>query len=115
MEIESDSKSFWQRFDSLRGRETLKSICQKTGIKIASIKSERSTNRLPNLRDTYKLAKYLGCTIEYLLSGHSDEENYSQVEKDLIKAYREAPTYIRVCAEQALKSIIPLNNEKKSI
>lgn len=62
---------FWKRIDAIRKTKTLSSICNATDIKYSRVKDNRSDNRLPSLEDAYKIANYLGCSMEYLLTGES--------------------------------------------
>lgn len=63
---------FWKRIDAMREAKTLSSICNETGIKYSRVKKNRSENRTPSVEDIYMLARYFGCSMEYLISGDMD-------------------------------------------
>lgn len=56
----------------MRKTMSLSSICRATGIKYSRIKENRSDNRLPCAEDLYLLSEYLGCSMEYLLTGSTE-------------------------------------------
>ena len=62
---------FWKRIDAMRKTSSLSSICNATGIKYSRVKENRSDNRIPCVEDLYLLSNYLGCSIEYLLTGEA--------------------------------------------
>ena len=67
-----DGYVFWKRVDAMRKTSSLSSICKATGIKYSRIKENRSDNRLPCVEDLYLLSEYLGCSMEYLLTGKTE-------------------------------------------
>lgn len=66
-----DGYVFWKRVDAMRKTNSLSSICNATGIKYSRVKENRSDNRIPCVEDLYLLSNYLGCSIEYLLTGEA--------------------------------------------
>lgn len=87
-----DGYELWKRIDVLRGCIPLSQICKETGIKYTRVKKNRSDNRMPGIEDVYTLAHYLGCSMEYLLSG---KDNSASPEADFVMSNESARLLIR--------------------
>ena len=87
-----DGYELWKRIDALRGCIPLSQICKETGIKYTRVKKNRSDNRMPGIEDIYTLAHYLGCSMEYLLSG---KDNSASPEADFVMSNESARLLIR--------------------
>ena len=68
---------FWKRIDELRGTETLKDICDKTGIKYSRVRNNRSDVRYLKSQDMQVFADYLHTTPSYLMFGDQSKETPS--------------------------------------
>lgn len=92
---------FWNRVDDLKD-EALTKLCANTGVSYTSVKRNRTDCRLPSLLDAYKIAKYLGTTIEYLLTGNdlisteAMEVESSPELKSLIRALGRNPNLLHL-------------------
>ncbi len=64
---------FWKRIDALRGNTSLKDLSEKVGIKYQRIKEQRSSGRIPNADDLFRLSQTLGTSVEYLLTGKNQQ------------------------------------------
>lgn len=87
-----DGYELWKRVDALRKNISLSQICKETGLNYSRVKENRSDNRLPNLEDAYMFARYLGCSMEYLLSG---KDNSASPEADFVMSNESARLLIR--------------------
>ncbi len=63
-----DALHFWQRIDSLN-KETLKDLCEKSKVDYKRVMHNRTDCRIPKAEDLLYLAKSLGSSVEYLLTG----------------------------------------------
>ena len=68
---------FWNRIDELRGTETLKDICEKTGIKYSRVRNNRSDVRFLKSQDMQIFADYLHTTPAYLMFGDPPQDKSS--------------------------------------
>lgn len=66
----------WQRIDLQRQQKPLSTIAEECGIKYQRIKEQRSSNRIPSVLDLYEISKYLGISMEYLVSGSKETVIY---------------------------------------
>lgn len=64
---------FWKRIDSLLGNKTLVRLAEETNLNYGTMKKRRSLDRFPSVEDSYILAKTLGTTVEYLMTGEKDQ------------------------------------------
>lgn len=66
-------------------------LSRQTGIPVTTIKSWIS-GAIPNAEAAYKVAQYLGVTVEWLVTGTASEqpviEKYSDQERELIDIFR---------------------------
>ncbi len=116
-----DGYELWKRIDALRGCIPLSQICKETGIKYTRVKKNRSDNRMPGIEDIYTLAHYLGCSMEYLLSG---KDNSASPEADfvmsnesarlLIRRIMDDPRLLDALAAVAALSITPSESKEKN-
>ena len=101
-------KKFWERVYELKGDKTLQELCDHTGLSKATLASTKSRNKLPNLADADKIAKYLNTTIDYLLNGETDQ--FTPLEREFIGKFRDSPRNIKTLIEQVVGSTININN-----
>lgn len=90
------ARSFWNRIDELRGNVTLKDLSLLAGLNYDTLRNKRSgrTPALLNLEDSYKIAKSLNTSIEYLLTG----KNFSiSIEAQYVESHPEMKTLVRYC------------------
>lgn len=86
-----------------------KEIVEKTGISKSAISNYISGNRVPDTETILKLSYILETSIEWLLTGRSTNENYSEEEKNILAAYRNADP-----AEQVvIKKILDIQEQKE--
>lgn len=71
-----DGYLFWKNVDRILGQQKLIDAAEKAGINYRTIKNQRSDSRLPRLEDAFKIARSLGTTVEYLMTGEMEEEGY---------------------------------------
>lgn len=71
-----DGYCFWKNVDKVLGQQKLISIAEKAGVNYRTIKNQRSGVRLPSLDDAFKIAKVLGVSLEYLLTGNQIDAKY---------------------------------------
>lgn len=67
-----DNKNFWKRIDNLVVTNGInyKVLSEESGIPYITIMNQKNQySRLPKLEDAFSLAKALGTTVEYLLTG----------------------------------------------
>ena len=69
--MEIDAYSYWKRVDILLEKKNIQIIefCKQHGINYNTFKGNRSALRLCNTKETYVVAKELGVSVEYLLTG----------------------------------------------
>ena len=105
-----EAREFWNRFDSLRGARTVKSIAESIEVDYELIRVQRTRMRTPRITLAVKLAKEIGTTVEYLVNGGESEIGFHQV---LYRAYLDADEQSRGIVNLALgldKKIIPNQN-----
>ncbi len=66
-----------------------KEIVEKTGISKSAMSNYISGNRVPDTETILKLSYILETSVEWLLTGKSTNENYTEEERDIIKNFRE--------------------------
>ncbi len=67
------SKNFWNNVDKLRGKISLKELCNETSIKYKRIQDQRMLGGIPNLTDGIAIAKFLNTDVNYLLYNEKNE------------------------------------------
>lgn len=60
---------FWNRVDEIN-HLSLKELCTAAEIDYGKVRQSRTNNRLMSCLDTYAIAKVLGVSIEYLITGN---------------------------------------------
>ena len=69
-----DGYLFWKNVDKILGQQKLIDAAEKAGINYRTIKNQRSDSRLPRLEDAFKIAQSLGTTVEYLMTGETEQD-----------------------------------------
>lgn len=112
---------FWKRIDAMRKTSSLSSICNATGIKYSRVKENRSDNRIPCVEDLYLLSNYLGCSIEYLLTGEArdvcPEADFvikNKAARLLIRRIMENPSLLEALAAVAALAVPPGETKEKN-
>lgn len=108
-----EAREFWNRFDSLRGSRTVKNIAESIGEEYELIRVQRTRMRTPKLHIAVKLAKEIGSTVEYLVTGGDPDIGFPQI---LYRAYLDADEHIKKSVEYALGLDAPKpQKERKSV
>ena len=89
-----------------------KDIIEKTGISKAAISNYISGTRVPDTESALKLSLVLETSIEWLLTGKTTNENFSEDEKEIIHWYKQATPAIQEAVRKLLD--VPEKNEKSS-
>ena len=110
-----DAYELWQRVDKLRRDTPLTDICKETGIKYTRVRDNRSANRLPSLEDAYAIARYLRCSVDYLLIG---EDKSLSAEMLFIRDNESARLLVRKMMDnppilEALATVTSLSDKSK--
>ena len=66
---------FWNKIkDELEYKGiSQKMFAEKLGINVQTLRNSISLNRLPDLETAYKMAQFLGLSLEYLISGKTED------------------------------------------
>lgn len=88
-----------------------KDIIEITNISKAAMSNYVNGNRIPDTETIYKLSQALKTSIEWILTGKSINENFSNEEKNLIEAYRIAPETMKDGVKKLL-DISEISEEK---
>ena len=83
---------FWKRVDELRGDTKLSKLAND--LNYTTIRNQRSENRYPKNEDISKIARYLGTTEGYLISGESGELSKLPEDRPIAKSDNEEYEYI---------------------
>lgn len=69
------ARIFWNNVQANLNGKTFKSVCEEAGLNYLSVANRKSgkTPSLPRLESAYLLAKTLGVSIEYLLTGEKTD------------------------------------------
>lgn len=67
---------FWENLDRKKGKFTIKNLAEQTGIPYSRLKNQRSDTALPKIEDAYLLAKAIGVSVDYLLTGEEATQTY---------------------------------------
>ena len=67
---------------------TGKELANKTNISQSLISDYKNGKVEPSMTNIYKIAKYLGVSCDYLITGQTEQLHLNQEEKLLIKYYR---------------------------
>lgn len=79
---------FWERVNSelKKQKKTQREMCQTCNISVGSLRTRISVGNAPNLFFAYKIANYLNVTLEYLITGKTDDNtNFPDPEITLLK------------------------------
>lgn len=90
-----------------------KDIIEKSGVSKAAISNYISGFRVPDTEALYKISLALETSMEWLLIGRSTSENYTDEEKQLLKAYRLAEPAIQTATKKLLD--VPETESKSEI
>jgi len=69
-----DARLFWNRFDSLRNGRTVKDIANSIGVEYELIRVQRTRYRIPKASIVVLLARELGTTTEFLVTGENNDQ-----------------------------------------
>ena len=69
-----DARGFWERVNFLikTNNTTQSAVSQTLGFNSRRIQNLSGANRLPDIIEGYKIAKELGTTVEYLVTGDNE-------------------------------------------
>ena len=67
------NKELWMRIDELRGRMSMRELCERTGLSEPSMQTTRVMGTVPKVNTLYTIAKLLGTTMEYLYTGERED------------------------------------------
>lgn len=103
-EKKSTKLTFAERFSSLLESGGLKQIevAEKADVSRTSIIHWKSGRSIPNGAELYKLAKFFGCSMEWLLTGEDDGGSPNQA----IAVYKERAEVAEKRLEDLKKSLI---------
>ncbi len=79
-----------------------KDIVEASGVSKAALSNYISGNRIPDTEAIYKISKELGISIEWILTGESTIENFSEEERHLMQAYKNANSSIKEATRKLL-------------
>ena len=105
---------FWERFDNYIAKkgDNLTSFTEKTGIKYKTLSMQRMRHSLPNLEQALIMAKYLGISVNELMSGKTDSTAYpKRIQRIIDKCMSAGETDLEI-VERVLR--IDSEGEKKS-
>lgn len=112
MDKENRGFYFWKHVDTSRGNRALADIASEAKINYQSLRDQRTNNRLPKLEDAYALAKELGVTLEFLLTGEKKKDAYPErIQRIIDKCMSAGETDLEI-VERVLR--IDSEGEKKS-
>lgn len=112
-----DALHFWQRIDSLN-KETLKDLCEKSKVDYKRVMHNRTDCRIPKAEDLLYLAKSLGSSVEYLLTG--ENSNTFSPEAQFVETNETMRTLVRYCMNDtrllpALELVIEQTRSDKGV
>lgn len=90
-----EEKDFWNRVKELMASQGIlqKDMAEAAGVSIGSFKNWLCRNILPDCVKAVKIANKLGTTVEYLVTGNSD--NFTEAESELIGYFRKTPDTLK--------------------
>ena len=100
MENSERSYQIWTRVDTLKGNLSLSDLSAKVGMKYQRMKEQRSSGRIPSAEDLYALAKGLGTSMEFLLTGE-DQVSALSLEAQFVEKNETMKTLVRYCMKDA--------------
>lgn len=93
---------FWNRFDRLRGETEIQDIVSKTDMKYRTLLSMRTNQSIPKAQDLLDLAKALGVSMEYLLTGKKESDLFPDRIMNIAKACAHASNIELTMVEKIL-------------
>ena len=93
---------FWNRVDLLRKDMQLQDLARMAGISYKTLTNQRVEHRYPKAEDMKNIARVLGTTQEYLMTGESRKTEYG-IPKDSISECAEA---VAVYKDDRLKALV---------
>lgn len=69
-----EAREFWKRIDEINTFKSITKLCEEAEIDINRVKQQRSEGYIPKWKDQIRIARTLGCSLEFLLTG-SEEDN----------------------------------------
>ena len=109
--MELKNKEISERIKQIMKKQKINQteLAEKTKIKLRTLVSYISENKLPKTEALYKISQALGVSIEYLLTGEITELNTK--EKKLLEDYRNSPKNIQEIVDKTLA----LNKKNNSV
>ena len=111
-------RELWERFDSFRGKTGLKVFAQMHELDYNNLQSQYYDKRLPSATDLYNYSKAIGVSMEFLLTGSSDQF-LSEEDRIAIELYaalkQRAPDLLLGLKNEYLKKKDTLNLKENSI
>ena len=109
--MELKNKEISERIKQIMKKQKINQteLAEKTKIKLRTLVSYISENKLPKTESLYKISQVLGVSIEYLLTGETTELNGK--EKKLLEDYRNSPKNIQEIVDKTLA----LNKKNNSV
>lgn len=86
-----NTTNYWNRINCLMGKTPVTEFCKQNGLNYNTFKGNYKDMRLCNTVETYTVAKALGTTVEYLLTG-KEPSSYSQELKTVIDILSKNPS-----------------------
>lgn len=109
--MELKNKEISERIKQIMKKQKINQteLAEKTKIKLRTLVSYISENKLPKTEALYKISQVLGVSIEYLLTGETTELNAK--EKKLLEDYRNSPKDVQEIVDKTLA----LNKKNNSV
>lgn len=82
-----ESKVFWKRLNSLikKANTTQSELSVRCGLNPRRLQNLSAGNRLPDCREAVTIAKALGTSVEYLVTGNTEEKRDNSESIELLK------------------------------
>ena len=107
MSRKENAYEFWERVDKLN-TEKLNVFCEKVGLDYNKVKHNRSDVRYMSCTETLTIAKGLGTTVEFLLTGSGPETHaddvYAYMEEKMPSLLEDIERQIRLKRDVGLLS-----------
>ena len=90
--------AFWRNVDYCLGCRNIADLARESNISYNTIRNQRSQNTLPNGFDMLSIAKVLGTTVEYLMTGEEPpprHTSYDDIIERLNNSTREERDMVR--------------------
>lgn len=79
-----NSISVFEIIERIKTYKTIKDL-EEIGISSALVSNWKTRETIPRADDLYKISKFLGVSMEYLLTGESTTDNFDTPEKKLFE------------------------------